>query len=213
MVAPCGIAPHSTAVRSCIMRTRTASVLALLAAAPALFAHPGPHVMGFAAGAEHPVFGLDHLLAMVAVGLLGVRCAAKGDKQALWQVPAAFMAAMAGGGLLAMAGVPMPGAEWGIALSVLVFGVLIALSSAPRTGIACAVVAAFAVLHGHAHVAEMQGSSLASYMGGFLMTTALLHAAGVAVGWYAAQALSQGVVRTAGIGVALASLAVFAGLV
>lgn len=194
------------------MRTRTASIIALLAAAPALFAHPG-HGMGFSAGAEHPVLGLDHLLAMVAVGLLGVRCAASGGKHALWQVPAAFMTAMVGGGLLAAAGVPLPGAEWGIALSVLVFGVLVALTSAPRTAIACAVVAAFAVLHGHAHVAEMQGEGLASYMGGFLMATALLHAAGVAIGWYVAQALSQGAVRSAGIGMALASLALFVGLV
>lgn len=194
------------------MRTRTASVIALLAAAPALFAHPG-HGTGFVAGVEHPVFGLDHLLAMIAVGLLGVRCATTGSKHALWQVPAAFMVAMLGGGLLAVAGVPLPGAEWGIALSVLVFGVLVALTAVPRTVIACAVVAAFAVLHGHAHVVEMAGSSLASYMGGFLMTTALLHAAGVAVGWYVAQALSQGAVRTAGIGMALASLALFVGLV
>jgi urease accessory protein len=195
------------------MRTRTASVLALLAAAPVLFAHPGPHEVGFVAGASHPVHGLDHILAMVAVGLLGVRCATKGSKHALWQVPASFMGAMVVGGLLAVAGVPMPGAEWGIAFSVLVFGVLIALSSAPRTWIACTVAGAFALLHGHAHVAEMEGSSLAAYMGGFLLVTAVLHASGVAAGWYVAKTLSQGVVRTAGIGVALASIALFVSLV
>ncbi len=195
------------------MRIRSASVLVLLAAGSIASAHPGHGEIGFIPGITHPLAGLDHLLAMVAVGLLAVRCAAGGDRRALWQVPAAFLAAMTAGGLLAAAGLPLPLAEWGIALSVLVFGVLIALTTVPRTGIAVLVVAAFAVLHGHAHVAEMAaGTHLAAYVGGFLLATTALHAVGVALGWSLARALDQGVVRVAGLGIAAASTVLFVGL-
>ena len=197
------------------MRKPLASALALLAMSPVLFAHPGHGEVGFAAGATHPVHGLDHLLAMVAVGLMSVRCAmAPGaSKHALWQGPATFMAMMVVGGLVALTGLPLPGVEWGIALSVLVFGVIVALGSAPRTSVACLVVGAFALLHGHAHVAEMSGNSLASYMGGFLLTTAVLHAVGIAGGWYIAKSANSFAIRGAGAAVALASLSLFVGLI
>jgi urease accessory protein len=195
------------------MRTRIASVLALLASAPVVFAHEqGYHATSFAAGAVHPLGGLDHLLAMVAVGLLGVRCAANGNRQALWQVPAAFVGSMLVGGVLSLAGLPLPGAEWGIALSVLIFGVLIALASAPKTWVAAAVVGLFAVLHGYAHVAEMQGG-FSAYVTGFLVSTALLHASGVAVGLLLAKLLSQQSVRVAGATIAAASVALAISLI
>ena len=194
------------------MRTRLISAALLLATAPTLFGHAGPHEQGLSAGLLHPIHGLDHLLAMIAVGLLGVRCASTGNRHALWQVPAAFMGAMVIGGWFALAGLPMPGAEWGIALSVLVFGVLIALASAPRTWVAAVVAGSFALLHGHAHVSEMEGS-IATYMGGFLATTALLHAIGILAGVYIARTWAQTPVRLAGAGVALASLTLFIGLV
>ena len=192
----------------------TASVL-LIAATPTLFAHAGHGETGFMAGTAHPLMGFDHLLAMVAVGLMGVRCAMRPgstSRHALWQVPASFMAAMVVGGLLAAGGVHMPVAEWGIALSVLVFGVMVAMSHAPRTWIACAVAGSFALLHGHAHVAEMSGSSMTAYMGGFLLMTAMLHALGVGAGWWIAKSWQTAAVRAMGVGVALASISLFVGL-
>lgn len=196
------------------MRNHLVPTAILLAAAPVLFAHPGHGESGFEAGTAHPILEADHLLAMVAVGLMAVRCAKRdgGSAHALWQVPATFMGTMLLGGLMALAGVPLPGVEWGIALSVLVFGALVALGTAPRTWVACAVAGLFALLHGHAHVAEMGGVSVASYMGGFLLSTALLHAAGVAGGWWIARAFNQAPVRLAGASLALASAALFVNL-
>ncbi len=196
------------------MRLPLTSAAVLLLASPVLFAHPGHGELGFTAGSMHPVHGLDHLLAMVAVGLMGVRCAVgtTGNRHALWQVPAAFMGSMVIGGLLAVAGMPMPLAEWGIALSVLVFGVLVALGTAPRTWVACLVAGLFALMHGHAHVAEMDGTSLTAYMGGFLLTTAVLHAGGITGGWLLATSISQTPVRLAGGGMAVASSFLFYGL-
>ncbi len=192
-----------------------APVAVLLATTPVLLGHPGHGESGVAAGAMHPLHGLDHILAMIAVGLMGVRCATgpMGNRHALWLVPATFMAAMAAGSGLALAGVPMPGVEWGIALSVLVFGVIVALGTAPRTWVACLVAGAFALLHGHAHIAEMGDTSVLAYMGGFLATTGLLHAGGVLAGWCIARAWSTSIVRLAGAGVALASFCLFAALV
>ena len=171
------------------------------------------------AGATHPMLGFDHLLAMVAVGLMGVRCALRpsGSRHALWQVPASFMGALLVGGLLAVGGVPMPLAEWGIALSVLVFGVIVALTHAPKTSVACAVAASFALLHGHAHVAEMSGTSMTifsvtGYLSGVLLMTVMLHALGVAAGWWLAKSWQQSGIRAMGMGVALASVGLFIGL-
>ena len=166
------------------------------------------------AGAAHPMMGFDHLLAMVAVGLMGVRCALRpgASRHALWQVPASFMGALVVGGLLAVGGVPMPLAEWGIALSVLVFGVIVALTHAPKTSVACVVAASFALLHGHAHVAEMSGTSMTAYMGGFLLMTGLVHAFGVATGWWIAKSWQQSAVRAMGMGVSLASISLFISL-
>jgi urease accessory protein len=179
-----------------------------VAGAPALLAHPGHGDAGFAAGMAHPLFGWDHLLAMVAVGLLAVRVAGGpgASRHGLWQVPATFMGAMVAGGLLALAGLPLPGIEWGIMASVLLFGVLAALVTPPSARTAMLVVAAFGVLHGHAHVAEMTGTAVAPYMLGFLATTATLHAMGVASGVLAMRAWNAQVVRLAGASVAVVGL-------
>ena len=197
------------------MRKIIASSVLLLAATPTLFAHAGHGETGFVAGATHPLMGFDHLLAMVAVGLMGVRCSLRvdGNRHALWQVPASFMAAMVVGGLLAAGGMPMPLAEWGIALSVLVFGVIVALAHAPKTWVACTVAASFALLHGHAHVAEMSGTSMTAYMGGFLLMTGVVHASAVAAGWWIAKSWQQSAVRGLGMGVALASVSFFVSLI
>ena len=191
------------------MRMRLASTALLVAATPALFAHDGFHATSFAAGFSHPLGGLDHLLAMLAVGILAVRCAAQGARQALWQVPAAFVGMMVVGGLLSIAGMPLPWVELGVALSVLVFGVLIALASAPTPARAAVVVGFFALLHGHAHGSEMSGS-FAGFAAGFVVATSVLHAVGIAGGLVVAQQLAQERVRLAGGALAVASLALVA---
>jgi urease accessory protein len=155
----------------------SATLLALAAATPA-FAHPGHGGHEFLDGWEHPFSGIDHLLAMIAVGLLAVRMGGK----AIWIMPCTFMAGMLAGGLLAEAGMPMPGVEWWISASVLVLGLMIAATSALPLKYGAGLVALFALFHGHAHAMEMRGTSMASYAVGFLLATAVLHVSGIAIG-------------------------------
>lgn len=155
----------------------TAAIFTLAAANPA-FAHPGHGGHEFVDGWSHPFSGIDHLLAMVAVGLLAVRMGGK----AIWIMPCTFLVSMLAGGLLAEAGVPMPGVEWGIMASVLVLGMMIAATSVVPLKYGAALVALFALFHGHAHATEMLGTSIASYAVGFILATAVLHASGIAIG-------------------------------
>jgi urease accessory protein len=174
---------------------------------PALVAHPGHDQAGFTAGLLHPLTGLDHLLAMLAVGMLAVRCGGK----ALWLVPLTFLASMLAGGFLAYAGVPMPLGEWAIALSVLVFGTMIAIATRPGPMIACLIVGVLALFHGHAHVAEMSaGLPLAAFCGGFLLSTALLHGMGIAIGVLMTRGAPLPVLRISGALIAAASILVIA---
>lgn len=137
----------------------------------------GAHDAGFAHGFLHPVGGWDHLLAMVAVGLW----AAQRGGAALWALPATFVTAMIGGGLLGMAGIELPAVELGIAGSVIVLGALIAAQSRLALPVSMAVVALFALFHGHAHGVEMPEAAQPLLYGlGFALATALLHGAGVA---------------------------------
>lgn len=150
-----------------------------LAASPAL-AHSGTAAAsGLAAGLAHPLGGLDHVLAMVAVGLFA---AALGGR-ALWAVPASFAAMLLAGGALGLAGVGIPAAEFGIAASVIVLGAAVALGRSWPVAAAMAVVAIFAVFHGHAHGVEVPGEAATiPYSFGFVLTSTLLHGAGVAAG-------------------------------
>ena len=168
--------------------------LVLCVATPAL-AHPGHGGHEFKDGWQHPLTGVDHLLAMVAVGLLAVRIGGK----AIWLMPAAFMASMFLGGMVAECGLPLPGIEYGIMASVLVLGLLIAASSVVPLSVGVSFVALFAVFHGHAHATEMvQGGSMAAYAGGFLLATALLHITGVAGGLAISRWLNAGAIRAVG---------------
>lgn len=162
------------------------SVLAgLLALVPALaptlaFAHTGVGAThGFEHGFMHPLTGLDHLLAMVAVGLLAARLGGR----ALWAVPGSFLALMLVGGGLGMAGLDLPYVEIAIALSVVVLGGAVALGAPLPLAAAMTLAGAFALFHGHAHGAEMpEDSSGLAYAAGFLLATALLHLAGIGLG-------------------------------
>lgn len=182
-----------------------AAPLALLAT-PA-FAHLSPGGHGsFMAGFSHPLFGMDHILAMVAVGLW----AALTGGRAVWLVPAAFVAAMAAGFALALAGVPLPFVEPAILASVIALGLLVALAVRLPVAAGMAVVGLFALFHGHAHGGEIGVAAMLPYATGFALATALLHLAGVLLGLGIARAFSGNlglaITRSAGGATALAGL-------
>ena len=141
-------------------------------------AHPG-HGGGLVAGITHPLFGLDHLLAMVAVGVWAFQLGGR----AKWLVPASFVALMAVAGGVGMAGIALPMVESGIATSVLILGLLIAFSVRVTPALGAFIVALFAIFHGHAHGAEMPLLGSAWQYGiGFVASTAALHGLGLALG-------------------------------
>lgn len=139
-------------------------------------AHPGG---GFFAGLLHPISGLDHVVAMVAVGLWDAVL----GPPALWVLPVAFPMVMAFGGLLGLLGVPIPGVEIGIAASGLVMGLMVLFELKPPLWLAALIVATFAVFHGHAHGAELpDGSNALLYSLAFVLATGLLHLVGILLG-------------------------------
>jgi urease accessory protein len=178
-----------------------ATGVATLAATQAAFGHPGHdhgEAGGFIGGLMHPVLGLDHILAMAASGLLAVRAAHRNDdRRALWLVPASFAVLMLAGGLLALVGMPLPIAEGGIALSVIVLGVLVAALPKVPTWAGAVIVGLFAICHGYAHVVEAVGA-IAPYMLGFTLSTLALHATAIAVGLTLARSASAAPIRVAG---------------
>ena len=154
--------------------------MALAAMASAAQAHVGVGgTSGFINGFTHPLGGLDHVLAMVAVGLF----AAQLGGRARWLVPASFATMMAVGGAAGMAGVDLPFVEAGIGLSVLALGAIVALRWNAPVPAAMSIAGFFAVFHGHAHGAEMPaGAAGLTYALGFVLATATLHGAGLALG-------------------------------
>ena len=181
---------------------------AVLLLPQAALAHPGHGVaMGADAGFLHPLAGADHVLAMVAVGLL----AALRGGRALWALPAAFLALMSVGAGLGMAGFPLPYAETGIALSVVAFGCAAMVGLRAPVALLAALVGVFAVFHGYAHGKEMpETASGLSFGLGFLAATALLHAAGIGLGIGATRVGATRAAPAFGAGVAAAGLALLA---
>ncbi|MGF6177421.1 HupE/UreJ family protein [Ensifer sp. 4252] len=150
----------------------------LTVSTPAL-AHVGHAEHGsFIAGALHPLSGMDHILAMVGVGLWA---AALGGR-ALLAVPAAFVGVMLLGFVMALFGLPVPFVEPVILASIVVVGLLVAIAQPVPTAAAAAIVGLFAFFHGHAHGAELAGNSAFWFGAGFALATAFLHAAGVGLG-------------------------------
>ncbi len=158
------------------------AALAFLLMAPSLaFAHIGQGDIsgGFLAGLEHPVFGLDHVVAMVAVGIWGAQLRAP----AIWVLPVTFPLVMSFGGILGGLGVPIPGIEIGIAVSAVVLGAMIAFAARPPLWVAGVIVGVFAIFHGYAHGAELPESANAiSFAMGFVIATGSLHALGILIG-------------------------------
>lgn len=177
-------------------------------------AHTGVgHTAGFLHGFEHPIFGLDHVLAMVAVGIFAWQLGGR----AIWLVPLTFVLVMAVGGALGVAGIDVPYVETGIALSVIVLGAVVALGIKAPVAVAMGLVGLFAIFHGHAHGAEMPAdASGLAYGVGFMLGTALLHLAGLALGYGIAAVgdrYGKLVVRGAGAAIAVAGIGIVTGVI
>jgi urease accessory protein len=187
------------------MASAAAVGLALLVSARPALAHVQEgHAQGFLTGLGHPVSGLDHVLAMVSVGLWGAQL----GPPALWLLPVTFPMVMAMGGFLGLIGIGLPGVEVGIALSVLLLGVMVALEGKPALVAAAVLVGAFAIFHGHAHGTELPpGESGLTHSLGFVIATGALHGVGIAIGVVHRWPLGRVVLRLAGAGVALAGSA------
>lgn len=187
----------------------TVVALAVVGAAGPAAAHVGAGAAaGFGQGLVHPPGGADHLLAMMAVGLV----AAGIGGRALWAVPLSFLGAMALGGALGAHGVPLPHGETAAAASVLAFGSIAAARRALPVAAASAVAAAFALFHGQLHGSEMAaGTPGLPYGIGFLVSTAALHAVGLGLGRATLRprrfAAGDALYRSAGAATALAGAA------
>lgn len=152
---------------------------ALAATTLPAFAHLNPEEHGsFMAGFSHPLFGADHILAMVAVGIW----AAQIGGRARWVVPSAFVGTMAIGFMMALGGIDLPFVEPAILASVIALGLLVAMAARFPVSAAAAVVGIFAVFHGHAHGGELGSAGALQFGVGFVIATALLHVAGIAAG-------------------------------
>ncbi len=177
---------------------RRSWLAALIVLLPSLAeAHPGVpgHTHGFANGWWHPLSGLDHICAMVAVGLW----AAQRGGRALWVVPTVFVSLMTIGGVLGMGGPGIPWVEQGIAVSVLVLGLFVAASIRLPLSLSVAMVGLFGMFHGYAHGAEMPATvSGLAYAAGFVLATVGLHLAGVGLGLAARHNHAHRLVRLAG---------------
>lgn len=163
---------------------------------------------GFVSGFTHPILGWDHVVAMVAVGLWGAFL----GPPAIWLLPVVFPLVMALAAAAGVVGVPLPGVEAGIAASAVVLGLLIAFAVRPPLWVAAVVVGAFAVFHGHAHGTELPGAvNPFAYATGFVLSTGLLHAAGIALGLLIALPGGKTAIRGGGALISLAGIGFLTG--
>jgi urease accessory protein len=160
--------------------------------------------IGFLSGMRHPISGLDHVLAMIAVGLWGAQLGAP----AIWVLPVAFPMVMALGGMMGLLGIPLPGIEYGIAASMILLGAAVLFEFKPPLWLAALLVAFFAIFHGHAHGTELPpGQNGLLYSMGFVMATGCLHGVGISIGLVHRWTWGQLFLRLAGA--FIASMGVF----
>jgi urease accessory protein len=177
--------------------------LSLLRPASALAHTRGGEALGFLSGLQHPVSGLDHVLAMIAVGLWGAQLGAP----AVWLLPVTFPMVMAFGGMLGLMGVRIPGIEIGIALSAIGLGFAVFHEARPQLWVAALLVALFAIFHGHAHGTELpQGANGILYSIGFVIATGTLHGVGISIGLVHRWPAGRLALRAAGALVAIAGV-------
>jgi urease accessory protein len=186
----------------------TLSFLALLLAGAA-HAHTGEGVQGgLISGFTHPLFGWDHVVAMVAVGLWGAFLGAP----AIWLLPVVFPLVMAFGGAVGVIGLPLPAVEAGIALSGVILGLLVAFGARAPLWVAAIIVGVFAIFHGHAHGTELPAAANPyAYAVGFVVATGLLHLAGISFGTLADRPQGLLAVRAAGLVIAAVGVAFLIG--
>lgn len=183
-------------------------VVAPLLAASGASAHTG-HETGFSLidGALHPLGGIDHLAAMISVGLW----AALAGGRRVWIWPLAFVLMMLVGGFIGHAGVALPAVESVIALSVIVLGLAVALGFQAPIAVGVVLIGPFAIFHGHAHGAEAPTAGWYGYATGFVLSTALLHAIGIAIGLGIASLSNRRPAQIIGAGTAALGLFLIAG--
>ena len=157
-------------------------------------------VGGFLSGFGHPLGGLDHIVAMVAVGLWGAFLGGR----AIWTLPVVFPVVMALGGALGVVGVALPEVETGIALSGIVLGIMVALAARPPLWVAAVIVGIFAIFHGHAHGTELpEAANALTFSMGFVISTGLLHLGGIAFGLLVRWPWGRVAVRVGGVAIAV----------
>ena len=187
-----------------IFRRCLLSLAFALLASPALAHSEAGVAIDFMGGFMHPIFGPDHVVAMVAVGLWGAFLGAP----AIWLLPVVFPLMMAVAGAFGVLGVPLPGVEIGIAVSAIMLGTMVALAAKPPLWIAAVLVAAFAIFHGHAHGAELPvGADAVAFSMGFVIATGMLHVSGIAFGTLSHWPAGRTAVRAAGGVIAAIGLA------
>jgi urease accessory protein len=176
-----------------------------------VFAHSEQGIAGgFVSGFTHPIFGWDHVAAMVAVGLWGAFL----GMPALWLLPVVFPVVMAVGGALGVLGIDLPHVETVIAASAIVLGICIATALRPPLWVAAIVVAAFAIFHGHAHGTELpDAANPFAYAGGFVLGTGLMHIAGIAIGYLVRWSWGVKIVRGLGGVIAIAGIGFLFGFI
>jgi urease accessory protein len=200
---------NSGVLRSAARLAATVAAVAVLCA-PALAHSTAGQAKGFVTGFLHPLSGLDHILAMVAVGIWGAQL----KRPAIWVLPIAFPLVMSIGGVLGVRGVPIPGVEIGVAASALVLGIVIAAQLTPPLWVAALIVSAFAIFHGHAHGTELpKAASPLTFALGFVLATGLLHATGIVIGLLTLYPLGSRTLRIAGGFIAAAGAVLLIGLV
>ena len=159
--------------------------------------------VSFLSGLKHPISGLDHVVAMIAVGLWGAQLGAP----AVWVLPVAFPMVMAMGGMLGLLGVPLPGMEIGIAASAILLGTAVMMELRLPLAVAAALVGFFGIFHGYAHGSELPaGESGLLYSIGFVMATGCLHATGISIGLVHRWNWGQHALRAVGAAIALAGI-------
>jgi urease accessory protein len=184
------------------------AVLLILALPRSVMAHPGHGGHGFTAGLAHPLSGIDHLAAMIGIGIWAMQ---RGGR-ARWLIPATFVLLMALGGVIQWLGVHVPMVESGIMASVLVIGLLVTFSLKLPLTAGMGLVAVFSVCHGAAHAAEMPANAAATTYGiGFVLATSFLHATGIALAILIQRIGGVRWVRASGVAMVAASLLLFLG--
>lgn len=204
---------HSKSGHTLTMKQIYTSVIALLLLlyVGGVSAHQGVGLAGgFVSGFMHPALGLDHVVAMVAVGLWGAFLGAP----AIWTLPIVFPLVMAFGGALGLAGIPIPQIETGIGVSAVVLGSMVAFSVRPPIWVAASIVAVFAVFHGYAHGAELPvAANPLAYSVGFVIATGLIHLTGILFGLLVRWPRGKVAVQAGGGAIALAGVGFLTGLV